>query len=97
MKKGTTGRTPGMDIFPSVEFAMAAFAGGIVLCTIEDPFGPTIGWNLKSHQGPKQVSLCSNKLLSISPGTPHHATKMPKKEDRHLSVWMPAVPTGLSS
>ena len=52
MRRGTAERTPGVDVFPPVEFAVADFAGGIVLCTAEDPIGRTIGWGLKLHQSP---------------------------------------------
>ena len=77
MRKGTTGRTLGMEIYPLVEFAIAVFMGSIILCTAEDPIGPAIGWGLKPHQGTKQVSLRQDILFSILPSILHHAAKMP--------------------
>ena len=73
---------------------MAAFVGSIILCPVEKPFGPAIVWRLKSHRGPKQASLNWDILFSMLISNPHHAAK---KENGHLSVWMPAVPTGLPS
>ena len=43
MGKGTAGRIPSMDVFLAVEFAVVDFVSGIILCTTEDPIGPTIG------------------------------------------------------
>ena len=52
MSKDTTGQIPGADVFPPIEFSAADFVGGSILCTVEDPIGPTIGWRLKPLQGP---------------------------------------------
>ena len=57
MRKGATGQTPDMEVFPSIKFTMVTFVGAIILCTTEDPIGPTVEWRLKLDQGPKQVSL----------------------------------------
>ena len=57
IKKDASGQIPGSDKFLHVEFTMVAFAGGIILCTAEDPIGPAAGWGLKPRQGPDQVSL----------------------------------------
>ena len=65
LRKGAAGWTPGVDIFSLVEFAMVVFAGGITLCTTEEPNSPTIGWGLKLHQGPTQVSLHQDIFFSI--------------------------------
>ena len=84
MRKGTTGQTPSTDIFSPIEFAIAAFSEGTIFCTAEDPFGPAIGWKLKPHQGPKQVSMHQEILLNMLPGTPHYAAKIPE-EGRRVS------------
>ena len=78
MRKGTIQKIPDTDIFHYIEFSIANFAGGIILCTTKNPFGPTIGWRLKPYQSPVQVSLCQEKLFGISPGTPNHVAQMPK-------------------
>ena len=43
MSKDTSGRIAGMGVFVPIEFNIAAFAGGIILCSAEDPIVPTIG------------------------------------------------------
>ena len=47
MRIGAIRLIPGMDVFPPFEFSMVVFMGGIILCTAEDPFGPTVGLVLK--------------------------------------------------
>ena len=49
MRKGNTGQIPGTNVFPPIEFSMVDFVGSIILCIIEDPFGPAVGWRLKPH------------------------------------------------
>ena len=60
IRRGATRQTPGKDVFP-LKFTAVAFAGGIILCTAEDPFGPCHwGW-----------TEASSRLLTSIPAPGH--------------------------
>ena len=79
MRMDTIGQRLGTDVFLLVHHG--DFCGWYWLRTAEDPFGHTIGWELKPHQGPKPVPM-PDILFSVSLGTPHCAATMPKEGTR---------------
>ena len=62
-----------------VEFTVVDFVGSIILCTIEYPIAPAVGWGLQPCPNLTQICLCWYILFSISPGIPQCEPQLPSK------------------
>ena len=97
MRTGTAGQTPGMGIFPPVEFTTevlwVAFLYALQKTLWAMPLGG--GWSLI---GTPNKYPCSRTYCLVFCPAPHIMQQsFPRIKYEHLSVQTPAVPTGLSN
>ena len=82
MRMGAIGQKPGKDIFLLLVHHGSFLQACYWLRTAEDPFGYTIRVEAEASIGPRMSIPAPDILVSMLPGNPHHAAKMPKEATR---------------